>query len=375
MSQPLDNLPERFNRFTALPSDLPDSLKPPIAATDIPQISAVILHQLLNTAARCLVLIDVRYPHEYACDHLPGATLIPFAEIKQAKGIARVKTILTDWQAQHPDRAPHLIVYCTAGIRSAKALRFLQTAGIYGINLEGGMQAWKALPESVATSTLVSQGSRDSSSPLRSIDSSPAHCQPITLPNTTPNTMTQVQHPTRKKIAAAAPHRKWLYASLGVLLLAGGLLTWLGSRYIYNPDRLRPMLEAGVPLELVKDVPIVGDAVKSAELPQITVDELQQKIDVDAKDYVLIDVRSTQEYNEGSIPGAISVPLTDIETGKGIEQVKSMLHDRQLIAYCSYSYRSGKALVRLEEAGIKGIQVRGGIVTWSETHHPTVVHQ
>ena len=82
------------------------------------------------------------------------------------------------------------------------------------------------------------------------------------------------------------------------------------------------------------------------------------------RDVLLIDVRSHPEYEHDRIPHAISIPLTEIEQGRGIEQIQCALVQRQLIVYCTVGKRSQKALTRLKQAGISGFNLKGGIRAW-----------
>ena len=77
-----------------------------------------------------LQIIDVRETHEYDIARIPGAKLIPLAEV-----VARATVI---------DAARETIVHCKGGVRSANAIRSLKEAGFGGklINLKGGIIAW-----------------------------------------------------------------------------------------------------------------------------------------------------------------------------------------------------------------------------------------
>lgn len=164
--------------------------------------------------------------------------------------------------------------------------------------------------------------------------------------------------------------QRWLIGSGLVIALAAiaGVIT-----VRQKPDLLVPVIKAGVPLAgLAKYSKAVDYAVKRAETPQINAQELKQLIDSKATDYVLIDVRTPEEYKLSKIPGSVNVPLTEIEKGPGINQVKSLLKGRRLIAYCTHGYRSGKALVKLQDAGIKGTQYAGGIKEWTEKIDPSL---
>ncbi|MDE2135380.1 MAG: rhodanese-like domain-containing protein [Alphaproteobacteria bacterium] len=78
-----------------------------------------------------ILLIDVREPHEYAAERIPGALLFPLSTF--------------DPRAL-PDCGGRTVVFqCGSGIRSAKAVAACKKAGLrHDGHLKGGLQAWKA---------------------------------------------------------------------------------------------------------------------------------------------------------------------------------------------------------------------------------------
>jgi adenylyltransferase/sulfurtransferase len=115
------------------------------------------------------------------------------------------------------------------------------------------------------------------------------------------------------------------------------------------------------------------EAQQQADLQEITVTELKQLLDSDADDYLLIDVRNPNEYEIAQIPGAVLIPLPEIENGDGVSRVKDLLNGHRLIAHCKLGGRSAKALAILNErAGISGTNVKGGIAAWSREVDATV---
>lgn len=152
------------------------------------------------------------------------------------------------------------------------------------------------------------------------------------------------------------------------LIISGGILI---AVVLYNPEIIKPLINAGIPLSKLSGIPILGDAVRAANTPQITVQELQQLIDNQDSSFVLVDVRSLEEYEYTHIPGAIFVSLTDIEKGAGIEKIKSLIPGKRLITYCAVGKRSNKALELLKNAGINGTNVKGGIYEWREKIDPS----
>jgi rhodanese-related sulfurtransferase len=73
-------------------------------------------------------LVDVRQPEEYEAVHVPGAKLIPMADV-----MARVGEI--------PTEGP-VYVICQSGSRSQRAADFLRTRGIEAYTVAGGTKAW-----------------------------------------------------------------------------------------------------------------------------------------------------------------------------------------------------------------------------------------
>lgn len=59
--------------------------------------------------------------------------------------------------------------------------------------------------------------------------------------------------------------------------------------------------------------------------------------------------------------------LLDIEEGYGIDKVKELLdgYEGILIVYCKLGGCFIKVLFLFKEAGIEGINVKGGIIVWS----------
>lgn len=141
-----------------------------------------------------------------------------------------------------------------------------------------------------------------------------------------------------------------------------------------RPNPVRPVIEKLIDYEQFCGIPQAkaAEAAESSALQEMTVTELKALLDSDAQDYVLIDVRNPNEYDIASIPGAVLVPLPDIEEGPGVEKVRQLLNGHRLIAHCKLGGRSAKALTILKEAGIQGTNVKGGITAWSQEVDPSV---
>lgn len=134
-----------------------------------------------------------------------------------------------------------------------------------------------------------------------------------------------------------------------------------------RPNPVRPVIEKLIDYEQFCGITQAKaeEAKQQMEMAEMTVTELKQLLDSGADDFVLIDVRNPNEYDIAKIPGAVLVPLPDIESGTGVEKVKELLNGHRLIAHCKMGGRSAKALGILKQAGIEGTNVKGGITAWS----------
>jgi adenylyltransferase/sulfurtransferase len=141
-----------------------------------------------------------------------------------------------------------------------------------------------------------------------------------------------------------------------------------------RPNPVRPVIEKLIDYEEFCGIPQAkaAEAQQQAAMEEITVQELKQILDSGASDYVLLDVRNPNEYDIAKIPGSVLVPLPDIEDGSGVEKVRELVNGHKLIVHCKMGGRSAKAIGVLKQAGIDGINVKGGINAWSQEVDPSV---
>lgn len=79
------------------------------------------------------------------------------------------------------------------------------------------------------------------------------------------------------------------------------------------------------------------------------------------ENYVILDVRTQEEYAESHIPGAILIPDYEIaETAETILKDK----DQLILVYCRSGRRSKLAAQELEKLGYTNIKEFGGINDW-----------
>lgn len=141
-----------------------------------------------------------------------------------------------------------------------------------------------------------------------------------------------------------------------------------------RPNPVRPVIEKLIDYEEFCGIPQAQaeEAKRQMEMSEMTVQELKQLLDSGSNDFVLLDVRNPHEYDIARIPGSVLIPLSEIESGQGIDQVKELVNGHRLVAHCKMGGRSAKALGILKQAGIEGTNVKGGITAWSREVDPSV---
>lgn len=78
--------------------------------------------------------------------------------------------------------------------------------------------------------------------------------------------------------------------------------------------------------------------------------------------YILLDVRTREEYTQAHIPGAICVPNETI----GTDEIPELPDKDQLIlVYCRSGNRSRQAAEKLVKLGYTNIVEFGGIIGWT----------
>ena len=93
---------------------------------------------------------------------------------------------------------------------------------------------------------------------------------------------------------------------------------------------------------------------------QITQPEAKRLMDTES-DFIIIDARTQEEYDEGHIEGAILIPEYEIS-----EHAEELLKnkDQLILVYCRSGRRSKIAAQALAELGYTNVKEFGGIITW-----------
>lgn len=177
-----------------------------------------------------------------------------------------------------------------------------------------------------------------------------------------------------------------IQATEAIKIILGAPDTLSGRLLLYNawemkfrelklrPNPIRPVIEKLIDYEQFCGIPQAKaqEAAEQKKMTEMTVVELKTLLDSNANDYILIDVRNPNEYQIANIPNSVLIPLPDIENGAAIPKIKELVNGYRLIAHCKMGGRSAKALAILKEAGIEGINVKGGISAWSREVDSTV---
>ncbi|AIQ98180.1 molybdopterin-synthase adenylyltransferase MoeB [Prochlorococcus sp. MIT 0801] len=102
------------------------------------------------------------------------------------------------------------------------------------------------------------------------------------------------------------------------------------------------------------------------DIKSISIKELKKLLGQSSKEILLIDVRDQNEYNQYSIQGSTLIPLSTIESGKAINEIKILTAKKNLYVFCKSGKRSLRALKHLHKFGIRGISIQGGIEAWKK---------
>lgn len=95
-------------------------------------------------------------------------------------------------------------------------------------------------------------------------------------------------------------------------------------------------------------------------LESISADELLARLKA-GEPLVIVDVRATEEYQAAHLPGAVSIPLEELE-----QRLRELPHDREIVAYCRgpYCAFAPEAVRTLRAHGYPARQLTDGLPEW-----------
>ncbi|HOT79934.1 MAG TPA: rhodanese-like domain-containing protein [Microthrixaceae bacterium] len=97
---------------------------------------------------------------------------------------------------------------------------------------------------------------------------------------------------------------------------------------------------------------------------EIDVDELAERL---AEGVVVIDVREADEYDSGHVPGALFVPLSELE-----QRVDEVPSGEPVLVICKSGGRSMRACNFLAPLGRDVTNIAGGTMAWIDSGRDVV---
>lgn len=96
------------------------------------------------------------------------------------------------------------------------------------------------------------------------------------------------------------------------------------------------------------------------ELRTISVEQVKEDLE-EGREFVLLDVRTPEEYEEGHIEGAINIPLKSLSY-----DVENEIEDKETVIYlyCRSGVRVITAGQILQDLGYENVYNMGGIISW-----------
>lgn len=104
----------------------------------------------------------------------------------------------------------------------------------------------------------------------------------------------------------------------------------------------------------------------SSKINNISVEEICEIVNSN-QDYVILGVRTPDEFDEGHIKGAILIPVLELDN-----RLDELPKDKPVITYCRSGIRSRNAANILVENGFKQVYDMGGILEWISKGYPVV---
>lgn len=92
--------------------------------------------------------------------------------------------------------------------------------------------------------------------------------------------------------------------------------------------------------------------------------EAKTRIDND-RTLTIVDVRQPDEFRGGHIAGAKLIPLNELQQRMG-----ELPKDTEILCVCRSGSRSGSATSKLNSAGYKAVNLRGGMTGWQMAGFP-----
>lgn len=94
----------------------------------------------------------------------------------------------------------------------------------------------------------------------------------------------------------------------------------------------------------------------------------QELLKANSNDVVIVDVRTTEEFQQGHVPNAINIPLSNIIDNPDI---LASSKEKPIVLYCRSGYRAGKAAEALQKYGYPNLRhLEGDMQGWLKVGLP-----
>lgn len=119
--------------------------------------------------------------------------------------------------------------------------------------------------------------------------------------------------------------------------------------------------------EAGKEISSIEEKEKVPEIILISPAESYEII-TNNEDYIILDVRTQEEYNEGHLAKALLIPVDELEG-----RIDELDQNNPIIVYCRSGGRSNRAANILIKNGFAKVYDMGGIMSWQEEGFPVVI--
>lgn len=85
---------------------------------------------------------------------------------------------------------------------------------------------------------------------------------------------------------------------------------------------------------------------------------------IETKKYLLIDVRTPEEFAQGHIVGAININVNDEDFAKKVKE--KTLKQKMVAIYCRSGRRSKVAISTIEPLKLQIVELNDGIISWQQ---------
>jgi rhodanese-related sulfurtransferase len=136
----------------------------------------------------------------------------------------------------------------------------------------------------------------------------------------------------------------------------------MGKRRFFKYGKYKifiPLLIVLIILSWVLSISGCSAFVNTKEVIPISTEKVNEIIEK-GKDYILLDVRTQEEYDSGHLKDAMLIPVDDLE-----ERINEVPEGKPIIVYCKSGMRSARAADILLNNGFSPVyNMQGGIEKW-----------